>query len=361
MLLKKLEVENFRNIQQAQFIPSQGLTVICGMNGQGKTNLLESIWLLTGSKSFRTTKDTALVRETCEFARIQAVTENQIKENEIQLLIGSEESTRKGRTAKCNGADLGRATNLAGTFTAVVFEPNHLSLVKSSGEGRRRFVDAALCQLYPQYIVTLRRYERQIKQKNALLKEYYKTSGASELLDVYNEGIAQTGNEIIRRRKQYLSTIAPFVVETYCELASGKETLELQYIPSAEEDLLPVLQEARAADIRAGVCTAGPHREDFSVMIDGREARAYGSQGQQRSAVLSLKLAEAKGAFLLTGEHPVMLLDDVLSELDDMRQAYLLNRMDDKQTIVTACNAELFHKTNGKIYSMKQGVLQERG
>ena len=260
---------------------------------------------------------------------------------------------------RVNGVDYGRAANAAGTFTAVVFDPGHLSLVKGSPEGRRRFLDAALCQLYPGYVTLLRRSSRLVTQKNALLKSYWQTPDANGLLDVFDEKLAESGAAVSAKRQEYLALIEPEITGTYRDIASGSETLAIQYEPSFEPEkgLAPVLRESRARDIAAGFCTAGPHREDFSISIDGRAAKVFASQGQQRSAVLSLKLAEAAGAQKITGEHPVMLLDDVLSELDETRQSYLLSRMEHRQTIVTACDPDLFRRTSGRVYRMEGGIL----
>ena len=323
MILKALEVENYRNIPAARFEPGRELTVICGKNGQGKTNLLEAVWLLTGGKSFRGAKDAELIRENAGYAVAEGETQGFGKESRIRVFVGGQPGARKARTVRVNGVDYGRAANAAGTFTAVVFDPGHLSLVKGSPEGRRRFLDAALCQLYPGYVTLLRRYSRLVTQKNALLKSYWQTPDANGLLDVFDEKLAESGAAVSAKRQEYLALIEPEITGTYRDIASGSETLAIQYEPSFEPEkgLAPVLRESRARDIAAGFCTAGPHREDFSISIDGRAAKVFASQGQQRSAVLSLKLAEAAGAQKITGEHPVMLLDDVLSELDETRQS----------------------------------------
>ena len=354
MILKALEVENYRNIPAARFEPGRELTVICGKNGQGKTNLLEAVWLLTGGKSFRGAKDAELIRENAGYAVAEGETQGFGKESRIRVFVGGQPGARKARTVRVNGVDYGRAANAAGTFTAVVFDPGHLSLVKGSPEGRRRFLDAALCQLYPGYVTLLRQYSRLVTQKNALLKSYWQTPDANGLLDVFDEKLAESGDMYA----QYLMGKLE-ITGTYRDIASGSETLAIQYEPSFEPEkgLAPVLRESRARDIAAGFCTAGPHREDFSISIDGRAAKVFASQGQQRSAVLSLKLAEAAGAQKITGEHPVMLLDDVLSELDETRQSYLLSRMEHRQTIVTACDPDLFRRTSGRVYRMEGGIL----
>lgn len=360
MKLKHLCVENYRNIRQTQFSPGEELTVLCGENGQGKTNLLEAVWLLTGSKSFRNAKDIQLIREGQDFAVVEGDAECGGLEKNIRITISGEGCEKKGRKAKVNGVEYARAASIAGTFTAVVFDPGHLSLVKGSPEGRRRFLDAALCQLYPGYLSLFRTYTRLVVQKNALLKQYHTTFGASDLLDVFDEKMADAGQRVSEKRQAYLMLLTPLVRENYRDISQGREVLDIQYKPSYDASgFAQKLRQTRARDIAAGFCTAGPHKEDFDILLNGKPAKLFASQGQQRSAVLSLKLAEAAAAQSITGQHPVMLLDDVLSELDDMRQSYLLSRMKHRQTIVTACDAGLFCKTDGKVLYVKQGDVSE--
>ena len=358
MKLRALSVENCRNIAKAEFEADEALTVITGQNAQGKTSLLECIWLLTGSKSFRGAKDIELVKEKELFGRVVGDTLADGRDMRIEITIAGEDSGKRGRSAKVNGVPYGRATDIAGRFTAVVFDPGHLSLVKGGPEGRRRFMDAALCQLYPGYITTLRRYTRAVSQKNALLKQYRETPDAPSLLEAFDAEMAAAGEEITRRRRDYLGLLGPLAESLYSEISSGKETLTLSFLPTCEEGgLLQELRDSRAADIRAGFCTTGPHREDFETAIDGRSARSFGSQGQQRSVAIGLKLAEAATAKEVTGEHPVMLLDDVLSELDETRQMYLLSRINDRQSFVTTCDASAFSRVAGRVITLQAGAL----
>lgn len=362
MRLNHLKVEQFRNLESAELNPAPRLTVLCGANGQGKTNLLESIWLLTGAKSFRGTKDAELIRRDQSFAVIEGEFEGGGREQALRLTVGSRQSERPGRRARLNGADRGRASAVAGTFTAVVFDPNHLSLVKAGPEGRRHFLDAALCQLYPGYLAALRRYARLTAQKNALLKAYDITPGADVLLETYNEAMSVCGAEVMRRRAEYLEKLAPMAEANYRDISSGAEVLGVGYLPCCDpepEALAARLREVKNQELRAGFCLTGPHREDLEILIDGQPGKIYGSQGQQRSAVLSLKLAEATVAGEVLGEHPVMLLDDVLSELDDARQTYLLTRIEDKQTFVTTCDSAAFARTNGKLVFVEGGRVRE--
>ena len=347
MRLLSLEVQNYRNIASASLTPGRELTVICGNNGQGKTNLLEAIWLLTGGKSFRGGKDAELVRRGEPFAVLKAST------------------LRPGRTVSVNGGAVKRAASLAGSFPAVVFDPGHLSLVKGAPEGRRKFLDAALCQLYPGYLTVYRRYLRALQQKNALLRrspagQERPYAEKMALLEVLNTELAAQGEAIQQRRRAYLERLAPLACANYEELSHGAERMELRYAAQFEPGGLAALLKARQnEEVRAGQSLCGPHREDLELLLDGQPARVFASQGQQRSVVLSLKMAEAAAAAAITGEHPVLLLDDVLSELDDGRKQYLLTRMREKQTFVTSCDDTAFLKTDGEVYRMNGGVLSK--
>ena len=366
MILTEHTVRNYRNIEEAHFCPSPGLTVLCGRNGQGKTNLLESIWLLSGAKSFRGSRDVQLVRRGEPYAVIESAARREDdRREEYRIVIGGENAAaagvHPGRNAQLDGVDFGRATNLAGHFYAVVFSPAHLDLVRGAPEGRRRFVDAALMQLYPGYIPIYRRYIRALAQKNALLRDARRFEELEELLEPFDAALAAAGGEIIRRRGDYLKGLFEIAGETYDNLAAGSEQCSFAYLPSAEgpADLLCRIRAARAADLRAGYCTVGPHREDFKIEIGGADARAFGSQGQQRSAALSLKLAEARQIAKIAGSEPVMLLDDVLSELDENRRDFLLGRIEGRQVILTSCEAAAVHDTPGGIWEMEQGRLRQ--
>lgn len=366
MILREHIVRDYRNIEKAEFFPSPGLTVICGKNGQGKTNLLESVWLLSGAKSFRGSKDQQLVRRDHPFSVIEsAALRDDGQEEHYRLVIGGEgceaAGVRAGRSAHLDGVDFGRATNLAGHFYAVVFAPSHLSLVKGSPDGRRRFVDAALMQLYPGYIAVYRRYIRALAQKNALLRDAARFDGAAQMLDSFDAALAQAGGEMICRRKEYLDGLFEIAQETYHSLSAGSEECTFSYRPCAgsAQELLEKIRCARPSELRAGCCTVGPHREDLSIRIGGEDARTFGSQGQQRSAALALKLAEARQIAKITGSEPVMLLDDVLSELDGGRRDFLLSRIEGRQVILTSCDAASFHQTPGAIWEMEAGCLRQ--
>ena len=251
MRLLSLEVTNYRNISKAQLEPGRELTVICGNNGQGKTNLLEAIWLLTGGKSFRGGKDAELVRRGETFAVLDAVTLRAWQEDQerddpshVRITVGTPDSQRPGRYASVNGTPPKRAAGLAGSFPAVVFDPGHLSLVKGAPEGRRKFLDAALCQLYPGYLATYRRYVRVLQQKNALLR--HSANGVERpyaekcaMLEVLNAELAAQGEAIQKRRREYLALLGPLACANYQELSHGAERMGIRYAASLSRAAWP--------------------------------------------------------------------------------------------------------------------------
>ena len=370
MIVRHLKVEQYRNLNRLELEPHPALTVIAGQNGQGKTNLLESVWMLSGAKSFRASKEAELVQRGENYSRITGSIETDGEKDlmTLEISIRLDESGRRAtRTAKKNGVDHGRAGSLAGEFPCVVFAPGHISMVSGAPEGRRRFLDSALCQLYPGYLESLRRYTRALLQKNAYLKDCKTGCGFSpslELLDTFDIQLAHYGADIAARRKSYIEALAEAAGARYAGISDGREVLQLSYLPSApqqwdEDALSAALRAGRPADLRAGFSTVGIHRDDLDFILDGTDARIYASQGQRRSIVLSAKIAELELIGSITGLTPVLLLDDVLSELDDARQDYLLNRIEGKQVFITSCNPELFRKTGGKIVTLEKGVLQE--
>ena len=286
MRLLSLEVENYRNIASASLTPGRELTVICGNNGQGKTNLLEAIWLLTGGKSFRGGKDAELVRRGEPFAVLKASTlraqqeEQETEEpNRVRLTVGAPDSPRPGRTVSVNGGAVKRAASLAGSFPAVVFDPGHLSLVKGAPEGRRKFLDAALCQLYPGYLTLYRRYVRALQQKNALLR---RSSNGIErpyaekraLLEVLNVELAQQGEAIQQRRRAYLAALSPLACANYEELSAAKNA---RRAAGRAEPLRPSPGRFRPSSgwsACKSVCESGTAAERRAQLENGRSRRS---------------------------------------------------------------------------------------
>lgn len=366
MQVTRLEFENFRNLQNGGFAPCGGVNVITGENAQGKTNLLEAIWLFTGGKSFRQAKDKELVAFDNEESRLR-----------LEFYAGGRQQTAaidiKGRrSARLNDIPQSSAAKLAGVFCGVVFSPAHLSLIKGGPQERRRLMDAAYCQLRPAYVQTLSDYSRVLAQRNALCKAGSVGPGADELFDLWDKQLAQTGCLLIHARQLYLRRMTPEARRIYRGLSGEKEDFDLRYastIPLSEGQtaaeiaatLYNELRARRKDDLAAGFTTVGPHRDDLEVLIDGRSARHFGSQGQQRSAVLAMKLAEATLLQEVTGERPIALLDDVMSELDLSRQDYILNHIRDWQVFITCCDSTaIFKLVNGQEFTMRQGILSTK-
>ncbi len=358
MVVTSLQMEQFRNLKSVTLAPCDSMNVLYGDNAHGKTNALEALWLITGGKSFRGTKDADLVMFGCKKATVKA---SFIAQGRTQT-VGIDIETR--RKATLNGIPKAAANHLIGHFCAVIFSPDHLSLIKDGPEGRRRFIDAACCQLRPLYIKVLADYTRVLAQRNKLIKSVKSGEQPFDpvLFDAFDERLAQSGAAVRRFRAEYIEKLAPTACELYDQLAKGREALKIGYTPHAQEDLLLTqLKKERQTDLKIGFTSVGPHRDDIDVEIAGTSARLFGSQGQQRSAVLSLKLAEATLLANGYGEKPVILLDDVMSELDRSRQEYILNRIDGFQVFITCCEpSAVSNLAGGKIFHVQHGEIEER-
>lgn len=363
MQVTRLTFDEYRNLVAGTWEPYAGVNVIVGENAQGKTNLLEALWLFTGGKSFRGAKDSELVAFGAEQSRLTMDFHAAGREQQAEITV----KTR--RTAVLNGISQGAASRLAGNFCGVVFSPAHLSLVKGGPQERRRFMDAAYCQLRPAYVKTLTEYNRILTQRNALCKANNAGEAAEELLELWDRQLTQTGCRIIHARQRYLHELTTVARQIYQGLSGGKEEFDIRYVSSLvcqneetaqeiAEKLYAALRAHHREDMATGFTTVGPHRDDMEVLINGRPARNFGSQGQQRSAVLALKLAEASLLEKVTGEKPIALLDDVMSELDASRQDYILNHISDWQVFITCCEpTPLLQLRQGKQFTMKQGQL----
>ncbi len=363
MKVERLHVRQYRNIEEAEMIPSPEINLLYGENAQGKTNLLEALWLFTGGRSFRGAKDAELPR----FGEKQAVLSAEFfTDDRHQQAVITINGRRK---AVVNGVEQPAMSRLVGRFPAVVFFPDHLTLIKNGPDGRRRLLDAALCQLRPTYIQSVAAYSRVLTQRNALLRQW-NARPSEELLDALTGKLAEYGQQIVKNRLDYTNRLQETAVERYNGLSGGREQLSLSYEPgkhyedltddACREQLLREWTAHRRADIEAGFTTVGPHREDLHVRIDGRSARLYGSQGQQRSAVLALKLAEAEILRETTGKRPAVLLDDVMSELDAARQAYIVQQLAGWQVFITCCDpTTIWASVEGKRFHVKHGTLIE--
>ena len=353
MRIKSLKIENFRNIKDIQIFPSDEMNVIYGENAQGKTNIIEAIWLFTGAKSFRGAKDEELKRFSCEKARLKIEFEAEKIEKSAQIEINDK------RIACLNEKPLKSVSHLAGKFNAIIFSPTDLKLLSDGPKVRRKFLDMAICQLYPTYIEILRGYTKAVTQRNKILKDFKNNSSVLPLLDVFENEIALSGEKIIKYRLRYIEILKEFIPEIYKGISNGQENLEIEYISSNKsENLLTDLKNSRKEDMFTYKTSVGPHRDDLEFKINGISAKNFGSQGQKRSVALSLKLAEAEILKKNTGEYPICLLDDIMSELDPKRQNFILNHIKEMQTFLSCCDPEtLKNLKEGKRFQIKSGEV----
>ena len=360
MKINGIKIENFRNIENmtAEF---DDVNIIWGENAQGKTNLIEAVYLFTGSKSFRGVKDSQLVKIGCEYSRLNIDFTSNGREQNAEILIKGK------RQATLNGIKKRSAAELGNELKAVVFSPIHLSMIKDGPSERRKFIDNALCQLKSNYRNLLKEYNRALLQRNTLLKDLAKNPELDSMLYVWDGNLAKIGAKIVYQRLKYIEALKPFVKDIFSGISSGRENIDLVYSSCAEFDadlnmieqnLLSAFESSKTVDIINKTTTKGPHRDDIDILINGTSARIYGSQGQQRSCVLALKLAEASLLKKMTEIEPIALLDDVMSELDEKRQDYILNHIKNWQVFITCCDKEtILRLKKGKTFHIDGGKI----
>lgn len=365
MKIQNFSYQNFRNLQDGEFRPQKGVNIIYGENAQGKTNVLEAMWLFTGGRSFRGAKDAEFFRmgENEKRLTLEMQFFGGDRDQNVQLLFEDGK-----RTSVLNGVRRKGSSCLVGNFCAVIFSPEHLSLVKSGPLLRRNFIDGALCQMKPLYSKMLYRYQHTLQQRNSLLKDIPRHRELMDTLEIWDEKLSYYGSMIIHERIAYAEQITGAAQETYYGISGGKEKIQISYLSSLiqpvsaesnfQECLFESLQRRRSEDLSCGFTLSGPHRDDLDILINGNSARAFGSQGQQRSIVLALKFAEAAVLSSALNEPPVLFLDDVMSELDSSRQDYLLNHLHSYQVFFTCCEPESVRLLKeGAIFKMENGLL----
>ena len=362
MRVKSLSLKNFRNYEQAIITPDSGVTVFTGPNAQGKTNILEALHLCCLGRSHWTARDEELIRWGERSARVQIQTEQEDGTHEVTILL--DKTQKKKKTVRIGARQAERIGELLGHVCGVLFSPEDLSIVKSGPAERRRFIDMQLSQLRPSYFYALQRAVRTLNQRNALLKEIAKNPSLAPTLDMWDEQLAMIGAQIAQNRREAIEQLSQDARSAHASLTDGREELRLWYITQTAESgdvaqqLLARLHAARAEDLRRMTTTVGIHRDDIGVTINDTEARTFASQGQQRSAVLSLKLAQLEMAARETGEAPILMLDDVMSELDPGRRRQLIERIDRVQTFVTCTDlSDLAGARQGAVYHVENGML----
>ncbi len=361
MYIKELNLINFRNYKEAKIPFQERINIILGNNGQGKTNLLEGIYLLSMGKSFRTNKDAEMIKFDSEYFRVKGFFSKDEKKLSVEMYLSKTE-----KIFKIDGVEKRKNADLLENVYTVIFSPEDLKTVKEDPDKRRRFLDRQLFQLKPLYYKDLAKYKKILKNRNSTLKEEIIDEG---LLDVWDEYLIDTGAKIIMERKELLTNLGKISSEINSNITNGKEKLEIEYEPDIEikenidEQKIEIKKEFlknRNKDIERKTTTSGPHKDDMKITIDGIDTRKFGSQGQQRTAALALKLAELRIIKEETGENAILLLDDVLSELDGERQNYLINSFKDNQIFISAAEISenvLTKLHNSKIYNVSEGII----
>jgi len=360
MYVRDIEVKNFRNYTAGAAGFCQGLNVMQGQNAQGKTNLLEAIYLCCIGKSPRVARDKDLIRWGSGGAKITLTVIKREGSVKIEIYFSEKENKR----ILINGLPIMRIGELMGALNCVFFSPDELKIVKESPSDRRRFMDIDISQMSKTYFYLLNRYNKILSQRNKLLKTGNE-SVMKETLPVWDIQLVNTGAKIIVSRKRFIEKLRPFVSDEHKYLTGGKEDLEIAYDGVGGETVTDIcknfineLKAAEKTDLKNGFTSVGPHKDDFSLKSGGVDLRVFGSQGQQRTAALALKLAELEIFAGEIGEYPVLLLDDVLSELDLSRQSQLIKRIGRVQTILTCTHLSAdFDIVGKKVFNIKEGRI----
>lgn len=339
MIIKSIEIQNFRNYEYESIEFDEKTNILYGDNAQGKTNVLEAVFIAGTNKSHKGSKDLELINFNGDEAHIKAV----VSKRDIDYRIDMHIRKSRSKGIAINGVPIRRSSELYGLVNIIFFSPEDLNIIKSGPSARRRFIDMELCQLDKIYVDNLIKYNKTLEQRNKLLKDIYFEPSLEDTLDIWNRNLVNYGSEIIKRRRIFIDKLNSIIEDIHYRLSGKKEHLVISYEESVGEDVfLQELNNNISRDKKSKMTGCGPHRDDISFLIGDVDIRKYGSQGQQRTTALSLKLAEIELVRQSVGDSPILLLDDVLSELDSNRQNYLLNSINDVQTIITCTGLDEF-------------------
>lgn len=357
MVIKSIELADYRNYESLTMQFDRGTNILYGDNAQGKTNILEAIFVAATTKSHRGSRDREIIRFEKEEAHIRTYLEKEGVETRVDMHLRKS----KSKGIAIDGQKIKKAADLLGLCNVVFFSPEDLGIIKNGPSERRRFVDMELCQLDSFYLYNLNHYNKIINQRNKLLKDMYLNPDLKETLGIWDMQLVSFGKKIIERRRLFVDQLNGIISGIHKKLSGGKEDLSIRYEPDVEEEEFEKkIRYSQDRDIRAKMTSVGPHRDDFSFFTGNVDIRKFGSQGQQRTAALSLKLSEIELVKKITKDTPVLLLDDVLSELDSSRQNFLLNSIGDIQTIITCTGLEEFVNNRfeiNKVFQVSDGSV----
>ena len=362
MYVKSLDLLNFRNYRRLSFEPGRGINILFGGNAQGKTNILEAVYLAGTTKSHRGSRDRDVIMMGEEESHIRMISDRRGNEYRIDVHLRK----NRGKGYAVGGVPIKKAADLYGIVSIVFFSPEDLGIIKNGPAGRRRFIDLLLCSTDRVYLSDLAVYMRTLNQRNALLKAMAaENSGEARLdeLSLWDEQLAASGSRIIEQRRRFTENFRNTASSKHGTLTGGKEILDIIYEPCVRaEDFMKRLLKNRDYDMKMKTTSVGPHRDDMAVLANGMDLRTFGSQGQQRTAALSMKLAEIETVYEEMHEMPVLLLDDVFSELDRERQDALLSSMGRTQTLITCTGMDEYIREKieaDRVFYVKEGAVYE--
>ena len=353
MYIEKIKLQNFRNYEHLEIELNKKINIIYGDNAQGKTNILESIFLCSFGKSFRTTKEKEMIKFNENSTLVEISYQKKDRDGKIKIEIGNK------KQISLNGIKIKKLSELLGNLNIVIFTPDDINILKDGPAKRRRFLDIMIGQLKPNYVYNLNMYLKTIEQRNNYLRQIKEENKPEEMLEIWDEKLADYGEKVYSYRKEFIDKISNIINDIHSKITDEKEILKIEYISNCtkKDEYLKLLKERRKLDIIKGFTTKGVHRDDFMIYINEKDVSLYGSQGQNRTVVLSLKIAELNVIKEEIGEYPILLLDDFMSELDEKRRKNFLNNIENTQVILTGTEKIDLPNIEYNLYNVKKGVI----
>ena len=354
MNITKIKLENFRNYTNQEISFNKGINVIYGDNAQGKTNILEAIFLCSMGKSFRTNKDKELIKLSEDFAKINIEYEKSDRKGKIEYIISNK------KIISINGVKIKKLSELLGNINSIIFSPDDMEILKDGPQKRRKFLNMLISQLRPRYLFNLNDYNKTLEQRNNYLRQIKYENKPKNMIDIWNEKLANHAQIIYEYRREFVDKILKKIVDIHKNITNNSEEIKINYISDFKnkEEYIRKLNEKLNKDIERGYTSTGIHKDDFEVYINGKNINLYGSQGQFRTAILSLKLSELYVIYDEIGEYPILLIDDFMSELDEKRRKKFVENITDAQVILTGTHKLILENFDYNIYNVKDGQVK---
>ena len=356
MWIKEIELKNFRNYKEEKISLKNNVNILYGENAQGKTNIIESIFLCSMGKSFRTNKDKEMIKISERTCSVEVEYEKSDREGKIKIEIGNK------KNIFINGIKIKKLSELLGKINVVIFTPDDIEIIKGGPEKRRKFLDIMISQLRPNYMYILSLYQKTLEQRNNYLKQIKEEKKDENLLEIWDNKLCEYAIKIYEYREEFINKLIPKIEKIHNEITNNKEKIKIEYMTECKnkETYLNLLKQRRKLDIIKGFTTKGIHRDDFVIYINKKEVGVFGSQGQNRTAMLSLKLSELQVIYDDIGEYPILLLDDFMSELDCKRRENFLNHIKNIQVIITCTEKITLENLNYFSYNVINGEVIEK-